>query len=59
MAQAKPAVSTASRLRQAMVHRGHGQPQSPAVKRTMSLLCYGRAPAVRQPVWYPVRASTE
>lgn len=27
--------------------------------RTMSMLCYGRAPAVRQPAWYPVRASTE
>jgi hypothetical protein len=32
---------------------------APAVKRTMSMLCYGRAPAVRQPAWYPVRASTE
>ena len=31
----------------------------PAVKRTMSMLCYGRAPAVRQPARYPVRASTE
>src|SRR6185312_2770904 len=27
--------------------------------RTMSMLCYGRAPAVRQPARYPVRASTE
>jgi hypothetical protein len=27
--------------------------------RTMSMVCYGRAPAVRQPAWYPVRASTE
>ena len=32
---------------------------APAVKRTMSVLCYRRAPAVRQPVRYPVRASTE
>jgi len=32
---------------------------APAVKRTMSMLCYGRAPAVRQPARYPVRASTE
>ena len=32
---------------------------APAVKRTMSMLCYGRAPAVRQPAWYPVRAAAE
>jgi hypothetical protein len=30
-----------------------------AVKRTMLMLCYGRAPAVRQPGWYPVRALAE
>lgn len=33
--------------------------RSAAVKRTMSMPCYGRAPAVRQPAWYPVRASAE
>jgi hypothetical protein len=33
--------------------------RSAAVKRTMSMPCYGRASAVRQPAWYPVRASTE
>jgi len=32
---------------------------APAVKRTMPMLCYGRAPAVRQPAWYPVRAAAE
>ena len=30
-----------------------------AAQRTISMLCYGRAPAVRQPAWYPVRAATE
>jgi hypothetical protein len=32
---------------------------APIAERTMSVVCYGRAPAVRQPAWYPVRALTE